>query len=55
MKEALSICSTPESARFNRDNGYELPDATYRKLKGGASMGNARGASTRMRTDKSQI
>ena len=32
MKEALSIRTTPEDARFNRDNGYELPDcwiATY--------------------------
>ena len=36
-KEALSICTTPEDACFNRDNGYELPDcwiATYKKLKG---------------------
>ena len=44
MKEALSIRTTPEDARFNRDNGYELPDcwiATYKKLKGGASLSSA--------------
>ena len=44
MKEALSIRTTPEDARFNRDNGYELPDcwiATYKKLKGGASLNSA--------------
>ena len=45
MKEALSIRTTPEDACFNRDNGYELPDcwiATYKKLKGGASLSSAR-------------
>ena len=44
MKEALSISTTPEDARFNRDNVYELPDcwiATFKKLKGGASLSNA--------------
>ena len=65
MKEALSIRTTPEDARFNRDNGYELPDcwiATYKKLKGGASLNSAsarrrhahavaRGARPGMRTD----
>ena len=63
MKEALSIRTTPEDARFNRDNGYELPDcwiATYKKLKGGASLSSARrqhahavarGARPGMRTD----
>ena len=52
-----------EDARFNRDNGYELPDcwiATYKKLKGGASLSsahrrhahaNVRGARRGMRTD----
>ena len=41
MKEALSIRTTLENARFNRDDGYELPEcwiAMYKKLKGGASM-----------------
>ena len=41
MKESLSIRTKPESERFNRDNGFELPDcwiATYKKLRGGASM-----------------
>ena len=45
MKEALSIRTTPEDARFNRDNGYELPDCwitTYKKLKGRASLSSAR-------------
>ena len=63
MKEALSIRTTPEDARFNRDNGYELPDcwiATYKKLMGGASLSSARrrhahavarGARPGMRTD----
>ena len=44
MKEALSIRTTPEDARFNRDNGYELPDCwigTFKKLKGGASLSSA--------------
>ena len=44
MKEALSIRTTPEDARFNRDNGYELPDcwiATFKKWKGGASLSSA--------------
>ena len=57
MKEALSIRSTPESARFNRDNSYELPlllDRHIQRLKGGASMAT-RDASTRMRTDESQL
>ena len=26
VKEALIIHTTPEDTRFNRDNGYELPD-----------------------------
>ena len=50
LKESLSIRTTPEDARFNRDSGYELPDcwvATYNKLKGGASLSSAR----RPRTD----
>ena len=45
MKEALSMRTTPEDARFNRDSGYELPDcwiATFKKLKGGASLSSAR-------------
>ena len=45
MKEALSIRTTPEDARFNRDSGYELPDcwiATFKKLKGGTSLSSAR-------------
>ena len=49
LKESLSICTTPEDARFNRDGGYELPDcwiATYKKLKGGASLSSAHGART---------
>ena len=44
MKEVLSIRTTPEDTRFNRDNGYELPDcwiATFKKLKGGASLSHA--------------
>ena len=44
MKEALSIHATPEDARFNRDSGYELANcwiATYKKLKGGASLSSA--------------
>ena len=52
MKEALSIRTTPEQTRFDRDNGYELPDywiATYRRLKGWASM-STRGARRGMRT-----
>ena len=61
MKEALSIRTAPEDSHFNRDSGYELPDcwiATYRKLKGRASLSsarhthtNARGARSGMRTD----
>ena len=63
MKEALSIRTTPEDARFNRDSGYELPDcwiATFKKLKDGASLSSARrrrahavarGARPGMRTD----
>ena len=63
MKEALSIRTAPDDSHFNRDSGYELPDcwiATYRKLKGGASLSsarhtytrtNARGARSGMRTD----
>ena len=63
MKEALSICTTPEDTRFSRDNGYELPDcliAMFKKLKGGASLSSARrqhthtdvrGARPGMRTD----
>ena len=42
MKEALSIRTTPEDARFNRDDGYELTDCwitTFKKLKGGARGG----------------
>ena len=34
MKESLSIRTKPESERFNRDNGFELPNcwiATNRK------------------------
>ena len=59
MKESLSIRTKPESERFNRDNGFELPDcwiATYKKLRGGASMRlthahlNARGAQANTRT-----
>ena len=45
MKEALSIRTTPKDARFNRDSGYELPGcwiATFKKLKGGASLSSAR-------------
>ena len=45
MKEALSIRTTPEDVRFNRDSGYEVPDcwiATFKKLKGGASLSSAR-------------
>ena len=45
MKEVLSIRTTPEDTRFNRDNGYELHDcwiATFKKLKGGASLSSAR-------------
>ena len=41
MKESPSIRTKPESERFNRDNGSELADcwiATYKKLRGGASM-----------------
>ena len=41
MKESLSIRMKPESERFNRDSGFELSDcwiATYKKLRGGASM-----------------
>ena len=41
MKESLSIQTKPESERFNRDSGFKLPDcwiATYKKLRGGASM-----------------
>ena len=58
MKESLSIRTKPESERFNRDSGFELPDcwiATYKKLRGGASMRtthahlNARGAQVNMR------
>ena len=46
LKESLSIRTTPEDTRFNRDSGYELPDcwvATYKKLGGGASLSSARG------------
>ena len=49
LKESLSIRTTPKDARFNRDSGYELPDcwiATYKKLKGGASLSSAHGART---------
>ena len=56
MKEALSIRTTPEDARFNRDSGYELPDcwiATYRKLKGGASLSSAHRARTNARAPRS--
>ena len=63
MKESLSIRTKPDSERFNRDSGFELPDcwiatslvATYKKLRGGASMRtthahlNARGAQVNMR------
>ena len=62
MKEALSIRTTPADTRFNRDEGYDLPEcwiATYKKLKGGASMNDThhahvRSSSTRpsMRTDE---
>ena len=65
LKESLSIRTTPEDTRFNRDSGYELPDcwiATYKKLKGGASLSsaapahgartNARGARSDMRTNQ---
>ena len=62
LKESLSIRTTPEDAHFNRDRGYELPDcwiATYKKLKGGASLSsahsarpNARGARSGMRTNQ---
>lgn len=62
MKEALSIRTTPADTRFNRDEGYDLPEcwiATYKKLKGGASMNgthhaHVRSSSTRpsMRTDE---
>ena len=41
IKETISICTTPDDAHFNQDNGYELPDgliATFQKLKNGASM-----------------
>ena len=44
LKEVLSIHTTLEDTRFNRDSGYELPDcwiATYNKLKGGASFSSA--------------
>ena len=37
MKEALSIRTTPEDARFNGDSGCEPPDlwiATFKTLKG---------------------
>ena len=40
LKESLSIRTTPEDTRFNRDSGYELPDcwiSTYKKL-GGTSL-----------------
>ena len=50
LKESLSIRTTPEDTRFNRDSGYELPDcwiATYKKLKGGASLSSAHGARAR--------
>ena len=52
-----------EELPLNRDNGYELPDcwiATFKKLKGGASLSSAhwrhahavaRGARPGMRTD----
>ena len=42
MKEEMCIQSMPTDSRFNRDNGYELPDcliALNRKLKGGALVG----------------
>ena len=57
MKEALSIRTTPDQTRFNRDSGYELPDcwiATYKKQKEGASM-NVRGVQPGMRTSYKQI
>ena len=50
LKESLSIRTTPEDTRFNRDSGYELPDcwvATYKKLGGGASLSSARGTRRR--------
>ena len=58
LKESLSIRTTPEDARFNRDSGYELPDcwiATYKKLKGGASLSSAHSASTIARGARSGI
>ena len=56
LKESLSIRTTPEDTRFNRDSGYELPDcwiATYKKLKGGASLSSAHGAHTSARGTRS--
>ena len=38
MKESLSIRTKPESERFNRDNGFDCWIATYKKLRGGASI-----------------
>ena len=55
LKEALSIRTTPENARFNRDEGYELPGcwiATYNKLKGGASMSGTHHARARTRSTR---
>ena len=54
LKELLSIRMTPENARFNRDSGYELPDcwiATYKKLRGGASLSSTH-THTNRQTDK---
>ena len=56
MKEALSIRTTPEDACLNRHSGYELPDcwiATYKKLKGGASLSSAHRARTNARAPRS--
>ena len=69
LKESLSIRTTPEDMRFNRDSGYELPGcwiATYKKLKGGAPgqleqhplrprRTNTRGAQSGMRTNQNLL
>ena len=56
LKESLSIHMTPEDTHFNQDSEYELPDcwiATYKKLKGGASLSSAHGAHTNTRGARS--
>ena len=44
VKEAICIWTAPESSRFNRDGGYDIPNCwitTYRKLKSGTRAGRS--------------